>query len=428
MVKAKGRFSGIRIVLGVTGGIAAYKAVEILRLLVKDGARVQVIMTRTAAEFVGPITFHTLSDQPVLTDAEPPPDPLDHLWVTQGREDRQPAADLVIVAPATANFLGKYAWGVADDFLTTALLAAPCPVLIAPAMNPTMLRHPAVQDNLKTLAERGVTIVPSETGPLASTFEGGEGGKGPGRLAAPETIVEAASALLVRSGDLAGRKVLITAGPTREKWDAIRFLSNRSSGKMGFALAAAARRRGAGVVLVSGPAALDTPPGVDIVRVESAEDMRRAVLDALAGTDVLIKAAAVADYRPRRTQAGKYKKEGGEVTLILERTTDILNEIGGKPGRPLMVGFAAETEDLAVNAKVKLEKKNLDLIVANAVGEDGGAMGSDVSAAILIDRTGREFETGRMTKPALAEVILDRVRELLGKETGNVRSLGGRNR
>ena len=427
MVKTKGRFSGIRIVLGVTGGIAAYKAVEILRLLVNDGARVQVIMTRTAAEFVGPLTFHTLSDQPVLTDAEPPPDPLDHLWVTQGREDRQPAADLVIVAPATANFLGKYAWGVADDFLTTALLAVPCPVLIAPAMNPSLLRHPAVQDNLKTLAERGVTIAPPETGPLASSLEGG-GGEGPGRLAAPETIVEAASALLVRSGDLAGRKVLITAGPTREKWDAIRFLSNRSSGKMGFALADVARRRGAEVVLVSGPAALDAPPGVDIVRVESAEEMRRAVLDALSETDVLIKAAAVADYRPRRTQEDKFKKEDGEVTLILERTTDILDEIGGKPDRPLMVGFAAETENLAANAKAKLEKKNLDIIVANAVGEDGGAMGSDVSAAILIDRTGREFETGRMTKPALAEVILDRIRELLGKETGNVRSLGGRNR
>ena len=424
MVEAKDRFSGIRIVLGVTGGIAAYKAAEILRLLVKNGARVQVIMTRTAAEFVDPLTFHTLSDQPVLTDAEPPPEPLDHLWVTQGREDRQPPADLVIVAPATANFLGKYAWGVADDFLTTALLAAPCPVLIAPAMNPTMLRHPVVQDNLKTLAERGVTIVSPETGPLASSLEG----EGPGRLAAPETIVEAASALLVRSGDLTGRKVLITAGPTREKWDAIRFLSNRSSGKMGFALAAVARRRGAEVVLVSGPAALDAPPGVDIVRVESAEEMRRAVLDALPGTDVLIKAAAVADYRPRRTQEDKFKKDDGEVTLILERTTDILDEIGGKPGRPLLVGFAAETEDLAANAKAKLEKKNLDLIVANAVGEDGGAMGSDVSSALLIDRTERTRETGRLTKPALAEVILDQVRDLLGKETGNVRSLGGRKR
>ena len=424
MVEAKDRFSGIRIVLGVTGGIAAYKAAEILRLLVKNGARVQVIMTRTAAEFVDPLTFHTLSDQPVLTDAEPPPEPLDHLWVTQGREDRQPAADLVIVAPATANFLGKYAWGVADDFLTTALLAAPCPVLIAPAMNPTMLRHPVVQDNLKTLAERGVTIVSPETGPLASSLEG----EGPGRLAAPETIVEAASALLVRSGDLTGRKVLITAGPTREKWDAIRFLSNRSSGKMGFALAGVARRRGAEVMLVSGPAALDAPPGVEIVRVESAEDMRRAVLDALPGTDVLIKAAAVADYRPRRTQEDKFKKDDGEVTLILERTTDILDEIGGKPGRPLLVGFAAETEDLAANAKAKLEKKNLDLIVANAVGEDGGAMGSDVSSALLIDQTGRTRETGRLTKPALAEVILDQVRDLLGKETGNVRSLGGRKR
>ena len=424
MVEAKDRFSGIRIVLGVTGGIAAYKAAEILRLLVKNGARVQVIMTRTAAEFVDPLTFHTLSDQPVLTDAEPPPEPLDHLWVTQGREDRQPPADLVIVAPATANFLGKYAWGVADDFLTTALLAAPCPVLIAPAMNPTMLRHPVVQDNLKTLAERGVTIVSPETGPLASSLEG----EGPGRLAAPETIVEAASALLVRSGDLTGRKVLITAGPTREKWDAIRFLSNRSSGKMGFALASVARRRGAEVMLVSGPAALDAPPGVDIVRVESAEEMRRAVLDALSGMDVLIKAAAVADYRPRRTQEDKFKKDDGEVTLILERTTDILDEIGGKPGRPLLVGFAAETEDLAANAKAKLEKKNLDLIVANAVGEDGGAMGSDVSSALLIDQTGRTRETGRLTKPALAEVILDQVRDLLGKETGNVRSLGGRKR
>ncbi len=420
-----GRFAGRRIVLGVTGGIAAYKAAELLRLLVKEGAQVQVIMTRNATEFVGPLTFHTLSGRPVITDLFPHPahDPLEHLWVVQGRADREEAADLVIVAPATSNFLGQYARGIADDFLTTALLAAPCAVLLAPAMNTWMFHHPAVQDNLARLAERGVTIVGPESGPLASPEEA----EGPGRLAEPETIVEVASALLVRSGDFADKKVLITAGPTRERWDAIRFLSNRSSGKMGYALADAARRRGAVVTLVSGPSSLNPPPGVTIVRVESAEDMRQAVMKVLADTDVLVKAAAVADYRPRRAEEGKLKKGEGELTLILERTPDILDEISRKrkDGKPLLVGFAAETENLVENAKAKLDKKNLDLIVANPVGGSEGSMGTEISSAVLIDCTGRETQTQRLTKPALAEVILDWVRELIAESEGKVRKLSG---
>lgn len=428
------RLSGRRIVLGVSGGIAAYKAAEVLRLLVKEGAEVQVIMTRSATEFVGPLTFHTLSGGPVLTDLFPRPpsdpaqDPLEHLWAVQGRGERQKPADLVIVAPATANFLGKYARGIADDFLTTALLAAPCPVLVAPAMNPWMFQHPAVQDNLNRLAERGVTFIGPESGPLASPEEP----EGPGRLAEPAAILEAAFSLLARSGDLAGKKVLVTAGPTRERWDAIRFLSNRSSGKMGYALAGAARRRGAEVTLVSGPTSLNPPPGVAARRVESAEEMRRAVLDALAGTDVVIMAAAVADYRPRRTEEGKFKKREGDLTLTLERTADILEEVGRATGRgrgrPLLVGFAAETEGLAENAKAKLQKKKLDLIVGNWVGGADGAMGSELSSALLIDRTGRQTETPRLTKAALAEVVLDRVRELLteGKEEAGAAEGAGR--
>ncbi|MFQ5914611.1 MAG: bifunctional phosphopantothenoylcysteine decarboxylase/phosphopantothenate--cysteine ligase CoaBC [Nitrospinota bacterium] len=432
MSEAKNRFepfSGRRIVLGVTGGIAAYKAVEVLRLLVKEGAQVRVIMTRNATEFVDPLTFHTLSGRPVLTELfpHPPLEPLEHLWAVQGRGDRERAPDLAIVAPATANFLGKYARGIADDFLTTALLAAPCPVLVAPAMNTWMLHHPAVQDNLKRLAERGVTLVEAESGALASPEEA----EGPGRLAEPETIVEAVSALLVRSGDLAGKKVLVTAGPTRERWDAIRFLSNRSSGKMGYALALAARRRGAEVLLVSGPTSLNSPPGVNLVRVESAEEMRSRVMEALDGTAVVIKAAAVSDYRPLQTEEGKLKKTGGVRTLRLEPTPDILEAIGRKGGRgrrkgaPLLVGFAAESENLAANAKAKLQKKKLDLIVANWVGEREGSMGADISEAVLIDRTGREIETGRLTKRALAEVILDRVRELLAENEGRVKRLRG---
>jgi phosphopantothenoylcysteine decarboxylase/phosphopantothenate--cysteine ligase len=421
------RFAGRRIVLGVSGGIAAYKAVELLRLLIKDGAQVRVIMTRNATEFVGPLTFHTLSGSPVITDLfpSPPQDPLEHLWVVQGRGEREEGADLVIVAPATANFLGKYARGVADDFLTTALLAAPCPVLVAPAMNTWMFQHPAVQDNLNRLIERGVTVVGPESGALASPEEE----EGPGRLAEPESIVEAASAILVRSGDLSGKTVLITAGPTREKWDEVRFLSNRSSGKMGYALAKAARQRGAEVTLVSGPTALPPPPGITLVRTESAEDMRRAVLDSLKGVDVVIMAAAVADYRPREAREGKFKKDKGDVTLTLERTADILGEIGQKvrsgTGKPLLVGFAAETENLVENAKLKLQKKNLDLIVANDVSRGEGAMGADLTSAVLIDRQGQTNETPHLTKAALSEIILDRVRELSAEGQVNVRRLSG---
>ncbi|MFQ5693758.1 MAG: bifunctional phosphopantothenoylcysteine decarboxylase/phosphopantothenate--cysteine ligase CoaBC, partial [Nitrospinota bacterium] len=247
--------------------------------------------------------------------------------------------------------------------------------------------------------------------------------EGPGRMSEPGTIAEAAAALLARSGGLEGKKVLVTAGPTRETWDAIRFLSNRASGKMGYALAGAARRRGAEVTLVSGPTSLPPPPGVPVVRVESAEDMRGAVMDALPGTSVVIKAAAVADYRPRRTEKGKIKKSGGELTLALERTPDILEEIGKARGDGenvplLLVGFAAETEDLVKNAKAKLREKGLDLIVANWVGERNGAMGADVSSIVLIDRSGRETETQPLGKEALAEIILDRVGELLAEGKG----------
>ena len=416
------RFSGRRIVLGVSGGIAAYKAVEVLRRLVKEKGDVQVVMTRSATEFVGPLTFRTLSGHPVLSDpfSQPDQDPLDHLWVTQGRRE-QPPVDLFIIAPATANLLGKYARGIADDFLSTALLAAPCPVLAAPAMNSWMFRNPAVQENMNMLATRGVAFAGPESGPLASPEET----EGPGRMAEPETIVEAAARLIAHSGEFTHRRMVITAGPTRERWDAIRYLSNESSGKMGYALAYEARRRGAQVMLISGPTSQPPPAGIDTVRVESAEDMRRAVMDSLDQTDVLIMAAAVADYRPKNSQAGKFKKSGREVTLTLERTQDILGDAGKRTKRPLLVGFAAETEDLIDNARDKLRRKNLDLVVANPVGGADGAMGSDASSAVLLDRDGLQTMVDRLDKNALAAVILDKVRDLLGVSGGNVRRLRG---
>lgn len=423
LTKEDQRFSGKRIVLGISGGIAAYKAAEIVRRLVKEGSDVQVIMTRSAKKFIGPLTLRTLSGQPVLGDSlfQSDQDPLNHLWVTQGRGEQLPA-DLFIIAPATANLLGKYAQGIADDFLSTALLAAPCSVLVAPAMNSSMFHSKAVQKNLKILAARGVTLIGPEIGTLASYDEE----DGPGRMTEPEEIIEVAARLVARTDVFAKKRITITAGPTRERWDAIRYISNDSSGKMGYALAAEAERQGAQVTLISGPTELTSSPNVKIVRVESANDMHKAVMESLDQTDVLIMAAAVADYRPKNIQAGKIKKGDNETTMILERTQDILEEASKRTLKPLFVGFAAETENLIDNAKEKLRRKNLDLIIANPVGGIEGAMGSDSTSAILVNRDGQQIRVDRIDKNALAVLILNKVQELLGDIGGNVKELRGR--
>ncbi len=423
ITKEDQRFSGKRIVLGISGGIAAYKAAEIVRRLVKEGGEVQVIMTRSATKFIGPLTLRTLSGQPVLGDSlfQAEQDPLNHLWVTQGKGEQLPA-DLFIIAPATANLLGKYAQGIANDFLSTALLAAPCSVLVAPAMNSSMFYNKAVQENLKILVARGVTLIGPETGTLASCDEK----DGPGRMTEPEEIIEVAARLVARTNAFTKKSITITAGPTRERWDAIRYISNDSSGKMGYSLATEAERQGAQVTLISGPTGLSAPPNVKIVRVESANDMHKAVMESLDQTDVLIMAAAVADYRPKNIQADKIKKSGGETSIILERTQDILEEASRRTSKPLLVGFAAESENLIENAKGKLRRKNLDLIIANPVGGTEGAMGSDSTSAVLVNRNGQQLMVDHLDKNALAVIILNKVQELLGDISDNVKELRGR--
>jgi len=396
------------ILLGVTGGIAAYKAVELLRLLKKDGADVTVVMTENARRFVGPATFQALSGRPVADDlwAWSPGMPIEHLALARG-------AELVIVAPATANSLAKMAAGIADDLLGTLLLAASAPVLVAPAMNTRMILHPATQKNLATLAARGVHIVPAETGALAAEEAGY------GRLAAVETIHARVRELLLASRDLAGRRLLVTAGPTREGLDPVRFFSNRSSGKMGLAIAAAARGRGAEVTLVAGPISLPAPAGIDVVPVVTAEQMREEVLARLDGADVVVMAAAVADYRPSAPRPGKIKKAGrGKLVVELEPTPDILAEIGARRGPQVLVGFAAETGPPADAAMGKLAAKNLDLVVANDVSLPGAGFDTDTNQVEIFTRDGRRIAVPLAPKARVAERILDEVVALLGRRGG----------
>ena len=394
-----------KILLVVTGGIAAYKAVELLRLLRKDGADVTVVMTANAKRFVGAATFQALSGRPVADDlwACSPGLPIEHLALARG-------ADLVIVAPATANVLAKMAAGLADDLAATLLLAATCPVLVAPAMNTHMLAHPATRANLATLEARGVQVVPAETGPLAAEAAG------PGRLAAIGTILRRAREILGGRGDLAGRRVLVTAGPTREALDPVRFLSNRSSGRMGLAVAAAARRRGAAVTLVCGPIALAPPAGVRAVPVVTAAEMRAAVFEHLDAADVVVMAAAVADFRPAAPAPGKIKKAGrGRLALELEPTPDILAEIGAVGGERLLVGFAAETGDPAAAAQEKLRAKNLDLVVANDVTAPGAGFDTETNEVEIFHRDGRRVPVPLAPKSEVADRILDEVAALLAR-------------
>jgi phosphopantothenoylcysteine decarboxylase/phosphopantothenate--cysteine ligase len=392
--------AGKRILLGVSGGIAAYKAVEVLRKLTEQGAEVRVVMTRNATRFVAPLTFSALSGSLVLTDefADAAWGPLGHIAVTDG-------LDLALVSPATANIIGKAAAGIADDALSTALVAAECPVIVAPAMNDRMYRNAILQRNIACLKAVGVRFVEPESGSLAC------GTAGTGRLASPERILHAVIGALAPK-DLAGLSVLVTAGPTREPIDAARFISNPSTGKMGYALAVEARNRGAQVVLISGPTHLVPPQGVEYRSVTTAAEMNREVRDHAARFKIIIMAAAIADFRPKVSSDRKLKKDDADLTVALERTEDVLQGLGAEKGGRILVGFAAETDDLIGNAAEKLRKKNLDLVVANVIGQPGAGFASDTNEAVLIERSGKVSELPRMPKSELAVRIVDAIVEL----------------
>ncbi len=396
----RGALQGKRLLLGVSGSIAAYKAVEFLRALQERGAAVQVVMTRNAGRFVSALTFETLSGSsvphPEFQDRELPG--VGHIELTRG-------IDAAIVAPATANSIGKLAAGIADDTLSTVLLALDCPLVVAPAMNDKMYAHPAVRSNIAVLRQRGVRFVEPGTGALAC------GTVGQGRLASTEELLTAVMACFPVP-DLAGLTVLITAGPTREPIDAVRFISNPSTGKMGFALAAAAAARGADTILVTGPAALAPPPGVTAVPVVTAAQMHQAVLEHIGKAQIVIMAAAVSDFRPRTSSPRKIKKQDAPDCVELERTEDILAAVGRMQGRRLLVGFAAESDDVTGNAARKLRDKNLDLILANDILQEGAGFGADTNSVIMIERSGRRTDLPLMTKHDIASRILDKVVEL----------------
>ncbi len=395
----------MNIILGIGGGIAAYKAAEIARLLMQRGVKVRVVMTDAAQEFIAPLTFATLTGQKVITSLfssgssdETLASAVEHIAVA--REN-----DLLLVAPATADILAKFACGLASDFLTTTYLAFTGRVALAPAMNKEMWAHPATQSNVMILRERGHMIIEPDSGFLAC------GEIGAGRLADPERIVDAILAT-PHTRDLDGEHVLITAGPTQEAIDPVRFISNRSSGKMGFALADAAACRGASVTLVTGPVHLPTPNGVTRIDVETAEQMRKAVFDHLEPATVIVKSAAVADFRPANPSAQKLKKSAMRLSLELDPTPDILSELGRKKGDRLLIGFAAETEHLEEEARRKLESKNCDLIVANQVGTSGTGFESDDNEVLLVLRSGETIAIARAPKREIADRILDHVPNL----------------
>lgn len=386
-----------QVVLGITGGIAAYKAAEIVRQIVKGGGQVHVIMTRSAQEFIAPLTLHTLSGNPVTTEL---------FQLYQEREIGHIAlaqrAQILVIAPATANIIGKIAHGIADDILSTVVMATKAPVLMAPAMNEAMGENPIVQDNIRSLKKRGYHFIDPGWGDLAC------GAQGTGRMAEIEDIIDEMAALLTPR-DFRGQKVLVTAGPTREMLDPVRFISNPSSGKMGFAVARALRQRGAQVTLISGPTALTPPRMVNVIPVQTAEEMRSAVQKHFAETDIVIKAAAVADYRPKKMSPEKIKKSAASLSLEMEKTRDILGELGMKKGQKLLIGFAAETRNVNAFALEKLQKKNLDLIVANDVGRKGIGFGSDMNEVRLIFRDGRVETLPALPKEEIAHILLDRI-------------------
>ena len=388
-----------RVVVGVTGGIAAYKACDLVSRLKKQGAKVRVVLTANACKFVPPLTFETLSGNPASTDTFEPRKELEHIALAKW-------ADAFVIAPATANCLAKLANGIADDLLSTTALAMTAPLLLAPAMNANMWRHPATQANLKTLLDRGAKTVGPASGHLAC------GDDDIGRMVEPAEIVEALDALLNPRRDLAGRRVMVTAGPTVERIDPVRYITNRSTGKMGYAIAEAARDRGAEVALISGPVSLPAPAGLTLVRVESSAQLCEAVLARGEWADIVVQAAAPADFTPVHVAEGKIKKDGAGMALELKNTTDIAAELGRRkrPGQ-ILVAFAAETDDVLENAKGKLQRKNADLVVANDVSRADAGFGVDTNAVTLISREDvRELPV--MSKRAVADAILDRVAQL----------------
>jgi len=396
----------MNLVLGVGGGIAAYKSAELARALMERGMRVQVVMTKAAREFITPLTFASLTGRKVITglfSSDSPEETLssavEHIAVAQDN-------DILVIAPATADLLARLAHGLADDFLTTLYLAFTGRVVLAPAMNNNMWAHPATQENLAVLRKRGHMIIEPEEGLLAC------GTTGPGRLADPEKIADAVASLTFHARDLEGETVLITAGPTQEPLDPVRYISNRSSGKMGYALAEAAAQRGAQVILVSGPVQLREPPGVRVLHVRTAREMHDAVLEHLSETGIIVKAAAVADYHLSQIPRNKIKKTAMRMSLDLDPTPDILAELGKKKGDRLLIGFAAETENLIESARQKLESKNCDMVVANLVNQEATGFESDENEVVLVLRTGETIPLSRAPKRQIADRIFDQVLKL----------------
>ena len=390
------------IILGITGSIAAYKAADIASKLTQAGARVEVVMTESAVKFVAPLTLRSITSRPVVTDMYELASEfsIEHVALAE-------AADVVVIAPATADIIAKLATGIADDMLTCTVLATEAPIVLAPVMNVNMFQNPITQDNLAKLKARGFTIVGPASGRLAS------GKVGVGRLAEVEDIIATINQVLGRSADLAGKRVVVTAGGTQEPIDPVRHIGNRSSGKMGYALAEAARDRGAEVKLITAPTSLHPPAGMEVVPVGTATEMKKAVAKAVVKADALIMAAAVADYQPKKVAKAKIKKDSPSLSLELVRTPDILTEVKGDFIR---VGFAAESEDIVANARQKLEKKQLDIIVANDITDKQSGFGSDTNKVTIISREGKVESLPLLTKREVADKIMDRVVGMLGKK------------
>jgi len=390
-------FNNRCVVVGVTGGIAAFKIASLVSALKKQGAEVHVVMTKNACEFVTPLTFETLSANPAVTDTfdRGAPWEVEHIALAK-------KADIFIVAPATANFIGKAAAGIADDMLTTTLLAAECPVVVAPAMNTAMYEDGTVQSNIEALKKKGFFVVDTGFGALAC------GDTGEGRMKEPEEILEYAWDVYCNHFDLAGLKILVTAGPTREKLDPVRFISSPSTGKMGYAIAQDAADRGADVTLVTGPVSIQPPAKAKTITVQSAQEMYELVISQFDKADIVVKTAAVADYRPKNVAPEKIKK-GGALTLELERTPDILKELGARKKKQLLVGFAAETSDLETYALAKIKEKNLDLIAANDVTEKGAGFAADTNHIVLYNKNGQKTDFGMLSKEKTAHKLLDEI-------------------
>ncbi|OGP68773.1 MAG: phosphopantothenoylcysteine decarboxylase [Deltaproteobacteria bacterium RBG_16_44_11] len=397
---------GKKIVLGITGGIAAYKSAELTRALIKEGAQVKVIMTKSAAEFITPLTLQTLSQNLVYTDMFVPTEKYDMAHIALAD-----FADAFVIAPATGNIIGKIASGIADDLLSTTIMAGTKPTLICLAMNDKMLANPIVQENIKRLKKYGYIVMESGVGELACKTQGA------GRLPEVSEIVEEIESLLTPK-DFAGQKFLITAGPTQEPMDPVRFITNLSSGKMGYALAKAAQRRGACVTLISGPTNLVAPPVEKLIPVRTARQMHKAVMENYKKAAIIIKAAAVADYRPKEFSKDKLKKAGKTLSLNLEKNPDIIEEIGKNKGSRIVVGFAMETQNLLANARKKLSKKKMDLIVANDLRQEGAGFQADTNIITIIDRKGKTESLGKMTKIEAADEILNHIKSLIKKKGG----------